>query len=173
MKKIYDVVILGAGPVGLATAIGLHKHGIENVLVIDQTRTFRQVGHGLDLLPNGLKALKCLDSNAYEEVRKTSVRLFNPQQSNNEKTVKTNQEQKPPNTSPRWVYKNLQGGIAMLIPNKALNPATTTGADNTTVNSGNKANTPLRSDSPSTIIPWSLPCPSFKSTMKGTRFRES
>ncbi|MEH1899797.1 MAG: hypothetical protein V7K94_31810 [Nostoc sp.] len=29
----------------------------------------------------------------------------------------------------------------MLIPNKALNPATTTGADNTTVNSGNNANT--------------------------------
>jgi hypothetical protein len=29
----------------------------------------------------------------------------------------------------------------MLIPNKALKPAITTGADNTTVNSGNKANT--------------------------------
>jgi len=29
----------------------------------------------------------------------------------------------------------------MLIPNKALNPAITTGADNTTVNSGNNANT--------------------------------
>lgn len=116
MEKIYDVVIVGAGPVGLATAIGLRKHGIENVLVIDQTRAFRQVGHGLDLLPNGLKALKCLDSNAYEEVRKTSVRLFNPQQSNNEKTVKTNQEQKPPNTSPRWVYKNLQGQLIRSIP---------------------------------------------------------
>jgi 2-polyprenyl-6-methoxyphenol hydroxylase-like FAD-dependent oxidoreductase len=33
MEKIYDVVIVGAGPVGLATAIGLRKHGIENVLV--------------------------------------------------------------------------------------------------------------------------------------------
>jgi len=114
--EIYDVVIVGAGPIGLATALGLRKRGIENVQVIDQTRTFRQVGQSLDLLPNGLKALKCLDSNIYEEVTKTSVRFFNPQQSNDEKTVKTTQEQKPPKTSPRWVYKNLQGQIIRSIP---------------------------------------------------------
>ncbi|AVH74290.1 FAD-dependent oxidoreductase [Nostoc sp. 'Lobaria pulmonaria (5183) cyanobiont'] len=113
--EIYDVVIVGAGPIGLATAIGLRKRGIENVLVIDQTRSFRQIGHGLDLLPNGLKALKCLEPNAYEEVRKTSVRFFNPQQSNDEKTIKTTQEQKPPKTSPRWVYKNLQGQLIRSI----------------------------------------------------------
>nr|WP_257236470.1 FAD-dependent oxidoreductase [Nostoc sp. 'Peltigera malacea cyanobiont' DB3992] len=55
-EEIYDVVVVGAGPIGLATAIGLRKRGIENVLVIDQTRAFRQVGQGLDLLPNGLKS---------------------------------------------------------------------------------------------------------------------
>jgi 2-polyprenyl-6-methoxyphenol hydroxylase-like FAD-dependent oxidoreductase len=114
--KIYDVVIVGAGPIGLATAVGLRKRGIENILVIDQTRTFRQVGHGLDLLPNGLKALKCLDSKAYEEVRKTSIRFFNPQQSHDKKTVEMTQEEKPPKTSPKWVYKNLQGQIIRSIP---------------------------------------------------------
>lgn len=114
--EIYDVVIVGAGPIGLATAIGLRKRGIENVQVIDQTRTFRHVGHGLDILPNGLKALKCLDSNAYEEVRKTSVRFFNPQQPNDEETVKTTQEQKPSKISPSWVYKNLQGQLIRSIP---------------------------------------------------------
>ncbi|WP_375452891.1 FAD-dependent oxidoreductase [uncultured Nostoc sp.] len=93
--EIYDVVIVGAGPIGLATAIGLRKRGIENVQVIAQTRTFRQVGHGLDLLPNRLKALKCLDSNAYSEDNKTSVRFFNPQQFHDDQTVKTTQEQKP------------------------------------------------------------------------------
>lgn len=40
----------------LATALGLRKRGIENVLVVDQTRAFRQVGQTIDLLPNGLKA---------------------------------------------------------------------------------------------------------------------
>lgn len=60
INKIYDVVIVGAGPVGLATAIGLRKGGIENILVIDQARAFRPVGHVVDLLPNGLKALNVL-----------------------------------------------------------------------------------------------------------------
>ncbi|NRB08764.1 MAG: FAD-dependent monooxygenase, partial [Richelia sp.] len=27
---LYDVIIIGAGPVGLATAIGLHQRGITN-----------------------------------------------------------------------------------------------------------------------------------------------
>lgn len=30
-SHIYDVVIVGAGPVGLATAIGLYKRGITNI----------------------------------------------------------------------------------------------------------------------------------------------
>ncbi|MFO0142066.1 MAG: FAD-dependent oxidoreductase, partial [Aphanizomenon sp.] len=43
-EKVYDVIIVGAGPIGLATAIGLYQRGIENILVIDQARSFRQVG---------------------------------------------------------------------------------------------------------------------------------
>lgn len=96
----YDVVVVGAGPIGLGTAVGLRKRGIENLLVIDQTRAFRQVGQVVDLLPNGLKALKYLDCEAYEEVKKAGMRFLNPRQSNDEKTAKTtNQEQKPPNVS--------------------------------------------------------------------------
>ena len=56
-EKVYgvlDVLIVGAGPVGLATAIALYQRGINNILVIDQTRTFRQVGQVVDILPNGL-----------------------------------------------------------------------------------------------------------------------
>ena len=33
---VYDVVVVGAGPVGLATALGLRQRGIDNILVIDQ-----------------------------------------------------------------------------------------------------------------------------------------
>ncbi|MCW5317758.1 FAD-dependent monooxygenase [Nostoc sp. KVJ3] len=110
-QEIYDVVVVGAGPIGLATAIGLRKRGIENILVIDQTRTFRQIGQALDLLPNGLQALKYLDSNAYEEVKKTGLGLLNPKQSNDQKTIESTQEKQPPKTSPQWIYKNLQGQI--------------------------------------------------------------
>jgi 2-polyprenyl-6-methoxyphenol hydroxylase-like FAD-dependent oxidoreductase len=56
--KVYDVLIVGAGPVGLATAIALRKRGIDNILVIDRARSFRQVGQVVDILPNGLKALR-------------------------------------------------------------------------------------------------------------------
>jgi 2-polyprenyl-6-methoxyphenol hydroxylase-like FAD-dependent oxidoreductase len=108
-QEIYDVVVVGAGPVGLATAIGLRKRGIENILVIDQTRAFRQIGQTVDLLPNGLKSLKHLDPNAYEEVKKTGLGLLNPKQSNSQETVEPTQKQQPPKASPKWVYKNLQG----------------------------------------------------------------
>ncbi|HEY9832183.1 MAG TPA: FAD-dependent oxidoreductase, partial [Stenomitos sp.] len=91
---IYDVVIIGAGPVGLATAIGLRQRGIENILVVDQTRAFRPVGQVLDLLPNGLKSLKYLSVEAYEEVKKAGNRLFNSQPSKDEETAETGQEPK-------------------------------------------------------------------------------
>ncbi len=114
--EIYDVVVVGAGPIGLATAIGLRKRGIENILVIDQTRAFRQVGQVLDLLPNGLKAIKCLDSNAYEEVKKNAINFLNFPQPNQEKSVNIAPDKTPPKTSRQWVYKNLQGQPIRSIP---------------------------------------------------------
>jgi 2-polyprenyl-6-methoxyphenol hydroxylase-like FAD-dependent oxidoreductase len=68
-ERIYDVLIIGAGPVGLATAIALRQRGINNILVIDQTRSFRQVGQVVDILPNGLKALKCISEDAYQQIK--------------------------------------------------------------------------------------------------------
>ncbi|MEH2160301.1 MAG: NAD(P)/FAD-dependent oxidoreductase [Nostoc sp.] len=115
-QEIYDVVVVGAGPIGLATAIGLRKRGIKNILVIDQTRAFRQIGQTLDLLPNGLQSLKYLDPNAYEEVKQTGLGLLNPKQSNGQKTLESTPERQSPKISPQWIYKNLQGQIIQSIP---------------------------------------------------------
>ncbi|RCJ31307.1 FAD-binding monooxygenase [Nostoc minutum NIES-26] len=112
LTGIYDVVVVGAGPVGLATAVGLRKRGIENILVIDQTRAFRQVGQVLDILPNGLKAIKYLDPNAYEEVKKHNLGFLNGKQSDR----KTNEEQTPTKTPLEWVFKNLQGERIRTVP---------------------------------------------------------
>lgn len=106
--EIYDVVVIGAGPVGLATAIGLRQRGIENILVIDQTRAFRQVGQVIDLLPNGLKAIKALDFAAYEAVKKEGM-TSSLLPSNNETTTPATQKQKPVEPSRQWVQINLQG----------------------------------------------------------------
>ncbi len=92
---IYDVIIVGAGPVGLATANGLRRRGIENILVLDRTKAFRQVGQGLDVLANGLKALRYLNTAAYEEVKK--VAGINQSSENSSQPL------------PKWFVRDLQG----------------------------------------------------------------
>jgi len=74
--QTYDVLIVGAGPVGLATAIALRQQGIENILVIDQARSFRPVGQVVDILPNGLKALKCISEDAYQEIKAVGLEFI-------------------------------------------------------------------------------------------------
>lgn len=113
-SNIYDVIIVGAGPVGLATAIGLQKRGVNNILILDQTREFRPVGQMIDLAPNGLKALKCLDPDAYELVKEVSGKILQQMISQNQQTSAP----APPSTTPvkppklsslEWVIRNCQG----------------------------------------------------------------
>lgn len=108
-RDIYDVVVIGAGPVGLATAIGLYQRGIKNILVIDQTRAFLQVGQSIDLLPNGLRALKSISSLAYEAVKRQSITFSSPPQSNYQEISQATQQPKPAKTSRQWTRRNLKG----------------------------------------------------------------
>ncbi|PSP15791.1 MAG: FAD-dependent monooxygenase [Cyanobacteria bacterium QS_8_64_29] len=89
MDAPYDVAIIGAGPVGLATAIGLRERGITNLTVLEQARAFRKAGQIVDLLPNGLKALHYLSPQAYRAVR--NRRLQGP-------------------SAQRWLRKDPSGG---------------------------------------------------------------
>ena len=110
METPYDVVIIGAGPVGLATALGLRQRGIDNLLVVEQARAFRRVGQVVDLLPNGLKALKYLNPQAYEAIKGTLGESRNPPQTNSPQKVEhTTQTKNSPDPSSVWGYKNLQG----------------------------------------------------------------
>ncbi|KAF9554206.1 salicylate hydroxylase [Agrocybe pediades] len=60
MSKDFDVAIVGGGMCGLACAIGLAKSGIK-VAVFEAAAAFEQVGAGVGLGPNSLRALKGLD----------------------------------------------------------------------------------------------------------------
>jgi len=104
------VLIVGAGPVGLATAIALRKRGINNLLVIDQTRSFRRVGQTIDLLPNGLKALKYIDEKAYQAVKETGLEFTQTRRQNSEGKNTQNSQRR------FWYHKNLQGKITRSIP---------------------------------------------------------
>lgn len=57
-------VIIGGGIAGLAAAISLKKSGLD-VVVKEKAATFREVGLGFIILPNGLKALDALDAGEY------------------------------------------------------------------------------------------------------------
>jgi len=92
-KQIYDVLIVGAGPVGLATAIALYRRGVKNILVIDQTRDFREVGQIVDLLPNGFKSLKVIDEEAYQQIKQFGLNFM----------------QIPQGEKKFWHSKNLEG----------------------------------------------------------------
>ena len=106
--RVYDVLIVGAGPVGLATAIALWQRGIKNILVIDRTRSFRKVGQIIDILPNGLKALKYIDNQAYDRVKETGLGLLKFLSSNNSEAESTQKRV--------WNRKNLQGKIIHSVP---------------------------------------------------------
>jgi 2-polyprenyl-6-methoxyphenol hydroxylase-like FAD-dependent oxidoreductase len=114
-EHIYDVVIVGAGPVGLATAIALRKRGVHNILVIDQARDFRRVGQVVDLLPNGLKAIKYMDTEAYQQIREAAANSFQPPKEN---SPSRSSGEEPVKAPPRrvWQYKNLKGEITHSIP---------------------------------------------------------
>jgi len=56
---MHEVVIIGAGIAGLATAVALRRRGIE-ALVFEQAPAFGRVGAGLTLAPNAMQALEQL-----------------------------------------------------------------------------------------------------------------
>jgi len=116
-EREYDVVIVGAGPVGLATAIALHKRSIDNILVIDQTRKFRRVGQVIDLLPNGLKSIKYISPDAYQQVKETAFQSLNSPLRNNAPSNSNESEVKETKVPPKkqWHHKNLQGEITSSV----------------------------------------------------------
>jgi 2-polyprenyl-6-methoxyphenol hydroxylase-like FAD-dependent oxidoreductase len=115
-SKVYDVLIVGAGPVGLAIAVGLKKRGINNILVIDKTHNFRPVGQGFDLLPNGLKAIKYIDENAYEEIKKASSTFSQQSKQANSNDDKNQIKERKTALKRLWNRKNLQGEIIYSAP---------------------------------------------------------
>ncbi|KAL3370671.1 hypothetical protein AABB24_007628 [Solanum stoloniferum] len=54
--EIQEIVIVGGGLCGLATALALHRKGIKSV-VLEKSETLRSAGAAIGVLPNGWKAL--------------------------------------------------------------------------------------------------------------------
>ena len=65
---VKKVAIIGAGPAGLAAAIALKKQGFE-VNVYEKARTFRPIGAGLTLSPNGLRSLEAIEPDVVKQLK--------------------------------------------------------------------------------------------------------
>lgn len=112
---LFDVLIVGAGPVGLSIAIALKKRGINNILAIDRASSFRRVGQRVDILPNGLKAIKYIDEQAYEKLIETSSKSFTVAKQKNPDSSNSKLEKEKVKKLV-WHQKNLQGEIIRSTP---------------------------------------------------------
>ncbi|XP_016435030.1 monooxygenase 1-like [Nicotiana tabacum] len=71
-EEMHEIVIVGGGLCGLATALALHKKGIKSV-VLEKSETLRAAGAAIGVLPNGWRALDQLGVGS--QLRATALRL--------------------------------------------------------------------------------------------------
>ncbi|KAM0949826.1 putative FAD-dependent urate hydroxylase [Dioscorea sansibarensis] len=72
METIEDVIIVGAGLCGLATALGLHRKGVKSV-VLESSEVLRAAGFAFSTWTNAWKALEALG--IADELRRHHLRL--------------------------------------------------------------------------------------------------
>ncbi|CAL5016781.1 unnamed protein product [Urochloa decumbens] len=72
VEELLGVIIIGGGICGLATALALHRNGI-NSLVLERAETLRATGAGISIQVNGWRALDQLEVG--DELRKLSMPL--------------------------------------------------------------------------------------------------
>ncbi|KAH7833406.1 hypothetical protein Vadar_006080 [Vaccinium darrowii] len=69
-EEEHEIVIVGGGICGLATALALHRKGIRSV-VLERSDTLRAIGAGIGILANGWRALEQLGVASH--LRKTAL----------------------------------------------------------------------------------------------------
>ncbi len=69
-----NVVIVGGGIAGLATAVALCRSGVRGVRIFEKTESMRPIGAAIGLFPNGLRALNEISPRVHERVLESAIR---------------------------------------------------------------------------------------------------
>ncbi|HWK21771.1 MAG TPA: FAD-dependent monooxygenase [Ureibacillus sp.] len=72
MGNVSDIIIVGGGIGGLATALSVHKNTGKSISIFEQAPEFGEVGAGIQLAPNALEVLDYLG--VKEEILKVAVK---------------------------------------------------------------------------------------------------
>ena len=67
---LLDLLVIGAGPAGLSVAIAAKHRGARRVLVVEQASALREVGQGINLQPNAMRALHGISPTTHENFKR-------------------------------------------------------------------------------------------------------
>lgn len=70
-----DVIIIGGGISGMATAASLCRRGVTNILILEKASALRPVGAAIGLFPNGLAALGQISPATLARVLSSAIRM--------------------------------------------------------------------------------------------------
>lgn len=116
--KLFDAVIVGGGIAGMATASGLIRRGITDVLVLEKATKMRPVGASLAIFSNGLKALEYLSPSVAEKVLSSSIPIESMVLKDQEGAVV--RESPPPASVNYVVWYLLQQYLAEDLPGESV-----------------------------------------------------
>lgn len=115
---LFDVAIVGAGIAGMATAIGLVRQGITNIIVLEKATELKPVGASIGIFSNGLRALEYLSPTVAAKARDSCISIDTMVVKDLQDKVL--REKKPPTNVYYMVWYLLQQYLAEELPDDVL-----------------------------------------------------
>ena len=120
--EFVDIVVIGGGLVGAATAVALSERGIQSVRVYEQATTVRRIGAAIGLYPNGLAALSYISPSMRRHVQERSIpsRYFERRDADNQLVRVTDVFQRQAVSPVYFPWYALQQAFVQALPTNVV-----------------------------------------------------